>query len=66
MAFQYTTDTIATALSYPDYRKLINDTLPVAPADATAEKMRRHLKNNAVLMDEYDLSYRCLKILQKR
>jgi hypothetical protein len=58
MAFKYTPELITTALSYPDYRQQINDTLAVPPADASAEKMRPYLKTNAVLMDEYDDSYR--------
>jgi hypothetical protein len=57
MAFHYTTHLIKHALTYPDYRKLINDTLTSPPADAIADKMRPYLKNNALLMDDYDQHY---------
>jgi hypothetical protein len=57
MPYRYTTELIDTALTYLDYRKLITATLASAPADDAAEKMRPHLKNNAVLMDEYDRDY---------
>lgn len=57
MAFIYTRELIAQALTYPEYRKLISETLATEPADATAEKMRPYLASNALLMDEYDQSY---------
>jgi len=58
MAYHYTSELIDNALTYPEYRKSINETLASSPADATAEKMRPHLINNALLMDHYDQSYR--------
>ena len=58
MAYHYTNELINTALTYPDYRSLIKETLSSAPTDAAAEKMRPHLANNALLMDEYDERYR--------
>jgi len=58
MAYLYTNALIGNALTYPEYRKSINETLSKVPADASAEKMRPHLKTNAALMDDYDQNYR--------
>ncbi len=58
MAYHYTTKLIDTALTYPDYRRVIMATLASSPADATAEKMRPYLKSNSALMDDYDENYR--------
>jgi hypothetical protein len=58
MAYHYTTELIDTALTFPDYRRVIRETLASSPADATAEKMRPHLKSNSALMDDYDENYR--------
>jgi len=58
MALIYTNELIESALTYPEYRQLINDTLVSPPVDAAAEKMRHYIQKNVVLMDEYDSSYR--------
>jgi len=60
MAYHYTTELINSALTYPEYRRQIRETLVTAPSDAAAEKMRPHLASNARLMDDYDESYRVL------
>ena len=60
MAFHYTTELIHNALTYPEYRRQIRETLATAPTDAAAEKMRPYLVSNARLMDDYDESYRVL------
>lgn len=38
MALIYTNELIESALTYPEYRQLINDTLVSPPVDAAAEK----------------------------
>lgn len=58
MAYQYTHELIDNALTYTDYRKVIRETLALPPTGAAAEKMRPYLESNALLMDEYDESYR--------
>ena len=58
MAYNYTAELIDAALTYTEYRQQISKILASAPVDATAEKMRPYLLNNAVLMDQYDQSYR--------
>ena len=60
MAYHYTTELINSALTYPEYRRQIRETLVTAPSDAAVEKMRPHLASNARLMDDYDESYRVL------
>jgi hypothetical protein len=65
MAFLYTNELIDNALTYPNYRKGIKETLDVAPTTAAAEKMRPHIVNNLVLMDEYDQSYQLSRYLDE-
>jgi len=57
MAYHYTTELIDNALTYPDYRKLIRESLGTPAADAAAEKMKLYTAKNATLMDEYDQAY---------
>jgi hypothetical protein len=64
MAYLYTNELINGALTYSDYRKHLNEILASPPADAAAERMRPHLTNNTILMDNYDRSYRVLPELK--
>jgi hypothetical protein len=58
MPFIYTRELIQSALSYTDYREQISQTIARPPQDETAQRMRPHFISNALLMDEYDSSYR--------
>ena len=65
MAFLFNNEFINKGLTYSAYRRQINETLALPPADEAAEKMRPYFIKNVQLMNVYDESYRVSEDLKE-